>query len=348
MKVLHLLQSDRFSGAENVVCQIVEMMKDRQDIQMAYCSRNGQIKEVLKERGIKFYPISRITVSEVQRVAQQYNPDVIHAHDVTASVLAVLAISVRKCRIISHVHVNNSNMAHINMKTLLYEMMTPRFSHIFWVSQSCYDSYVFRKRVEKKSEVLNNVMDKVSIINKRNEDTQVYHYDVVFVGRITEQKDPDRLMVVSKELADKLPGVKIAIAGTGNLENHTKMVADQYNLNDTVDFLGFMSNPLKLLSDAKVMLMTSRFEGLPMTVLEAMALGTPVVSTPVDGLKDVISNGMNGYLESENSLLVQRIIDIIGNPELRSRLSQNCIRKFDKMNNLEEYKERIYKAYTAE
>lgn len=347
MKILHLLQSQRFSGAENVACQIIEMFRDDAGFEMAYCSRDGQIRETLNERDIAFYPIKEMSVSEVKRVVKEYNPDIIHAHDITASVLAVLVAFGRKCKVISHVHVNNSNMARINKKTLLYEIITHWFSYIFWVSRSCYDSYVFRKRVEKKSEVLSNVMDKESIINRCNADSHEYRYDVVFIGRITEQKDPDRLIDVVKKLAEKLPGVKVAIAGTGDLEEHTKKLVENYNLISIVDFLGFMSNPLKLLFDAKVMLMTSKFEGLPMTVLEAMALGTPVVSTPVDGLKEVISNGINGYLESENSQLVQKMIDIIKNTELRSQLSQNCIRKFDEMNNLAEYKDRLHKVYTG-
>ena len=152
---------------------------------------------------------------------------------------------------------------------------------------------------------MNNVIDKEPIISKRNQDPHEYNYDVVFIGRITEQKDPDRLIAVLKELAERMPGMKIAIAGTGNLEGHMKKLAEQYNLMSNIDFFGFMSNPLKLLSDTKVMIMTSKFEGLPMTVLEAMALGVPVVSTPVDGLKEVITNGINGYLESENSQLVK-------------------------------------------
>lgn len=345
MKILHLLQSQRFSGAENVACQIIEMFRDDVGFEMAYSSRNGQIRETLNEREIAFYPIKEMSVSEIKRVVNKYNPDLIHAHDITASVLAVLAVLGRKCKVISHVHVNNSNMAHINKKTILYQMVTPRLLHIFWVSQSCYDSYVFQKRVKKKSEVLNNVIDKASIIKRKNEDTREYNYDVVFIGRITEQKDPDRLIAVLKELTEKLPRVKIAIAGTGSLEEHIKKMAMQYNLMGNIDFLGFMSNPIKLLSDTKVMIMTSKFEGLPMTVLEAMALGVPVISTPVDGLKEVISNGFNGYLETEDSRLVHRLIDVINDTELRGRLSQNCIWKFDDMNNMVEYKKRIYSAY---
>ena len=150
MRILHLLQSHRFSGAENVVCQIIGMFKGENGFEMAYCSRDGQIKEALKERDISFYPIKEMSVSEVKRVVKQYNPDIIHAHDITASVLAILVASGRTCKVISHIHVNNLNMAHINKKTLLYGMISPRFSHIFWVSRSCYDSYVFSKMGRKE------------------------------------------------------------------------------------------------------------------------------------------------------------------------------------------------------
>ena len=71
MKVLHLLQSDRFSGAENVVCQIIGVFKDNPDIEMAYCSRDGQIRDALDERRIKFYPITNLKISEVKRVIHE-------------------------------------------------------------------------------------------------------------------------------------------------------------------------------------------------------------------------------------------------------------------------------------
>ena len=53
MRIIHLLQSSKFSGAENVVCQIISMMEN-DDVEMAYCSCDGQIREALSERNIKF------------------------------------------------------------------------------------------------------------------------------------------------------------------------------------------------------------------------------------------------------------------------------------------------------
>ena len=91
MRVLHLLQSSRFSGAGNVVCQIIKMFENDNALTMAYCSRDGQIRSSLEEKNIKFYPINDLNVAEVKRVINEYKPNIIHAHDMRASVIAAIA-----------------------------------------------------------------------------------------------------------------------------------------------------------------------------------------------------------------------------------------------------------------
>lgn len=82
MKILHLLASDRFSGAENVVCQIIEMFKADDEFEMVYCSPRGQIETALKEKGIKFLPIKKLTPLHLAKILKEYQPDIVHAHDV--------------------------------------------------------------------------------------------------------------------------------------------------------------------------------------------------------------------------------------------------------------------------
>ena len=345
MKVIHILQSSHFSGAENVVCQIIKLFENNSDYEMLYVSRGGTVEPVLEQMGIPYYKLERFNVQSVRKAIKELKPDIVHAHDISASTIAALATIGTKCRVISHVHVNNSNMSCVNIKTVVYGISTLRFSRIFWVSQSCYDGYVFKKFVERKSNVLRNMMIKSAIIEKKDCDLNNYNYDVAYVGRLTEQKDPDRLIEVLRQLVKKIPAVKIAIVGTGNLEEHTRHLAEQNSLMNNINFLGFMNNPLKVLEGSKVMIMTSKYEGLPMTVLEAMALGVPIVSTPVDGLKDVIVNGVNGYLEDENELLVQRLFNIIDNIDLRNQLSDKAAEEFNKINDLSLYKAEIKRAY---
>lgn len=118
-------------------------------------------------------------------------------------------------------------------------------------------------------------------------------------------------------------------------------------LMNNVEFLGYQSNPLNYLVNSKVMIMTSRYEGLPMTVLESLALGVPVVSTPVDGLLDVIENDINGYLSNDDNVIVQRVCEIISDNDLRRRLSHNAAQKFDMICDLDKYKSTINIVYRS-
>ena len=348
MKIMHLLQSSHFSGAENVVCQIFSMFKNESDIEMVYVSRPGTIENALMERNIKFYPINKLNIKSVKKAIKDNEPDVIHAHDVSASIIATLASIGTGCKVISHMHVNNDNMGRVNLKTLLYAMSSSKYNHIFWVSSSCYDNYRFKRRVVRKSTILNNVMIRDEILNKRDLDHSSYTYDVVYVGRLSYQKNPERLINVIASVHKQIPELKVAIVGgNGELVNQTKEMVRNLELEKSVELIGFMNNPLKLMSDSKLMLMTSRYEGLPMCVLEAMALGVPVVSTPVDGLLDVIKNGENGFLSEVDDELVAYIVRMVKDDRLRQDMSKRTIEIFEEKNDIITYKSEIKDAYLA-
>lgn len=344
MKILHLLQSNRFSGAENVVCQIFGMFRDDADIEMVYCSSDGQIREALAERGIEFIGLSRFTAKEVRRVIREQKPDIIHAHDMRASFVAARVC--KKIPLISHIHNNNFNSRGLSLKSIAYFYAAIKAKHIFWVSQSSFEGYALHRLFKKKSTVLYNIIDIDALYEKMRLDSNEYDYDVSYVGRLTFQKNPQRLMRVFKLLKDKKPDVKIAVVGTGDLEAETKALANEYQLTDNVSFLGFQSNPLKILHDSKVMIMTSRWEGTPMCALEAMALGVPIVSTPSDGLCDLVTDGENGFLNDDDSVLAQKVFDIIADKNMHSDFSKNAKSKSLVINDIEIYKRTILNAYT--
>ena len=82
-----------------------------------------------------------------------------------------------------------------------------------------------------------------------------------------------------------------------------------------------------------------------MCALEAMALGTPVVSTPSDGMKDLIENGVDGYLSDEDVVLAEDILKIVENPDHRRLLSENAAKKFAKITDEEKYNDTIFACY---
>lgn len=82
-----------------------------------------------------------------------------------------------------------------------------------------------------------------------------------------------------------------------------------------------------------------------MCALEAMALGTPVVSTPTDGMKDITNHGINGYLCDTDEQLAQAVLNIVEDPTHRQALGQQAKADFARMNDEEKYNETIYSSY---
>lgn len=340
-RVLHLLTSTKYGGAENVVCQIIKMFNS--DMDMLYCSPTGDIEHILNENNIKHELLRKVSIIELNKIVNKYKPDIIHAHDVKASILA--SFFKRKATIISHIHGNHNSMNKINIKTVLYAISSAKYKHIFWVSKSALRDYRFFNYVKNKSSVLYNVIDKKEIIEKINRDMDTYEYDIIFLGRLTYPKNPERLMDILKIICEIKNNTKIAIVGTGDLEAKVEEKIIKYQLQNNVFLLGFKDNPYKILKSSKVMLMCSIYEGTPMCALEAMLLGIPIVSTPTDGLVDLIEINETGYTAENNEKLARYCIEIINNIKLRNKLSNNSKNKFDEINNIVQYKKNILDKY---
>lgn len=363
IKVLHILSSHVYSGAENVVYQIVNMFRDDPEYEMLYCSPDGPIREALKARQVPFRPVAKVGYPELKQVIREYQPDIIHAHDVKAGIVA--AATAGKIPVISHIHACFDTMTRVSVKSLSYLVVSWKFKKIFWVSDSSLKRYAFSKVVQGKSQVLYNVIDKQRLTDQIQADQEMYDYDVVFLGRFTDQKNPERLVRIltsvqkkMKEAAEeerraeeqlvirkKQRKLQAAMIGTGELYDPVKQIVETRGLSQVILLPGYMSNPYKALKSAKVFLMASRYEGTPMSVLEAMALGVPVVSTPVDGIADVVEPGINGYLEEEDDALAEKIIFLLTNPEKQKEMSAAASRHFDEICNLEHYKEILNQTY---
>ena len=342
MKVLHVLNSRIYSGAEKVVCQIIKAF--RGEVEMVYCSPDSEIvRQMLSEQDVTFVPMETMSTGELKRVIARVKPDLIHAHDMRASFFAALCCG--KIPLVSHIHNNAYDARGLSPKTVAYLLAGVKAKRILWVSNSSFEGYAFHKLFAKKSSVLYNIIDTEQIFEKKAADEEVYEYDLIYVGRLTYQKDPQRLMRLCAALKARKSDVKVAIVGTGELEEEVKGLCRELGIEENVKFLGFQSNPIKMVHDSKAMILTSRWEGTPMCALEAMALGTPVVSTPSDGMKDLIEDGVNGYLTDDDNIMVEKILKIAEDAEHRRMLSENTKKKFAVINDAPKYKEAIYACY---
>lgn len=342
MKVMHVLNSRIYSGAEKVVCQIIKAF--RGEVEMVYCSPDSDIvRKMLEEQDVTFLPMESMSVSNLKKVIEAQKPDLIHAHDMRASFFSALCCG--NIPLVSHIHNNAYDARGLSPKTIAYLLAGFKARHILWVSNSSYEGYAFHKLFAKKSSVLYNIIDTEQIFEKKETDSNTYAYDMIYVGRLTYQKDPQRLMRLCARMKEGKPDLNVAIVGTGELEAEVKGLCKELNIEENVHFLGFQSNPIKMVHDSKAMILTSRWEGTPMCALEAMALGTPVVSTPSDGMKDLIDDGINGYLTDDDAVMADKLLKIMNDPDHRRELSENTRKKFAEINDAPKYKEAIAACY---
>ena len=341
-KVLHVLASNKYSGAENVACTIISNKPD--DFEMTYCSPNGPISETLKEKNIKYLPIKKLSYKEVKKIVKSYKPDIIHAHDNKATVIASLFS--KRIKIISHIHGNNKIMNKLNLKTILFNLASKRITKFIWVSKSSLDDYYFKNNIVDKSIILYNVVNQSEVEIKAKEYYIDEEYDLIFLGRLGYPKNPERLIEIIDKLKKCKDDIKVAIVGNGpdkeKIENEVKVK----KLDDNIKFYGFVNNPFPILKKSKMLIMTSIYEGTPMCALEAQALGKPVVSTPVDGLKDVIINKYNGFLSDDNNEIVTFVYELLNNYNNMILLNKNSLKKSKEINNIKQYIDKIIKIYT--
>lgn len=332
-KIMYLLASNKFSGAENVAYTIMKNIGN--DYETIYCSPNGPIANSLKEKEVAFSPLKKLSYFQLKKVIKKIKPDIIHANDYKASCLASLFSS--KCRVISHIHGNNLEFNRTNIKSILFLLVYRRFKKIIWVSNSALENYRFSSIVSKNSIVLYNVIDSNEVEKKSEEFVVKEKYDLVFLGRLADVKNPVRLIEIMKLIVNKNDKIKLAIVGDGDLRKEIENKIKENKLENNIKMFGFQKNPYPYLKKASILMMTSRYEGTPMAVLEALSLGLVIVSTPVDGLKDIIKDGENGFLLKTNEEIGVKILDIVDNDILMNNMKKKSVKIFKEINDLEKY-----------
>ena len=119
---------------------------------------------------------------------------------------------------------------------------------------------------------------------------------VLFVGRLVHNKGPAVFLHAAKLALEQEPGIRFVLAGSGPLEGRLKSLTGKLRIEGSVEFLGQRADVPGLLRSSTVLVRPSTLEGMPLTVLEAMASGIPVIATGVGGTPELVEDGVTGYL----------------------------------------------------
>jgi len=340
--ILHLLNSSSYSGAENVVCQIIEAFK-KDNIDMVYCSREGNIRTILEEKEIEYIAIKKVSIAELKRVISVIKPDIIHAHDFTASVIA--AFSAQNIPVISHIHNNASWIKKVNLKTILYAFACTRAGDILTVSDSIFKEYVFGHWFYKKVQIVGNPISYEEIIQKAKEYRVEKKIDVLYCGRLSYEKNPELFIDIVADLKKKYPLINAAIIGTGNLSEHIEEKVNALNLSDNIIMYGFQKNPYPIMAASRTICIPSLWEGFGLVSVEAMALGVPVVCSGAGGLKDIVNEAC-GYICQEENEYAEAIDELLSNKEIYEKKSNSAQTRAKQLANKEKYKMMLASVYS--
>jgi glycosyltransferase involved in cell wall biosynthesis len=159
---------------------------------------------------------------------------------------------------------------------------------------------------------------------------------IIVVGRLSAEKGISGLLSAMAQMVTR-PRARLAIVGDGPLRPKLKVQAAELELDADIEFLGRLpeAETLTEIARSDVLVLPSFMEGLPIVLMEALALGVPVVATRVAGIPELVENGRNGLLFSPSdwSELAEALDRLVADPALRRRLGdagpQLIAEKFD-------------------
>lgn len=145
---------------------------------------------------------------------------------------------------------------------------------------------------------------------------------LVSVGRLVYQKAHEVLIACMPEVLKEFPNTKVLIFGEGPLRTDLQAQIEKLGLSNSVKLPGKTDQIARYLASADVFVMPSRWEGLPIALLEAMSAGLPSVATKVEGVDEVLLEGEHGlFVPVENpQALAQAILQLLRDPQARSRM----------------------------
>jgi glycosyltransferase involved in cell wall biosynthesis len=218
-----------------------------------------------------------------QKIVKKENPDYIYSFGFPADMMAILT-EPSKTLVAAHSLWEKSHGGFLEKN--LIKLFFNKAKKIICVSKTVAEDLIKNFNIKReKIEIIPNPIDiekirKLAALPIEPEYQEIFKNPVIItMGRMSEEKNQCSLIKAFSEVKNKVQDVKLVILGQGEKEKVLKKLTKELGIEDSVYFLGRKDNPFKFLAKAKVFVLSSLREGLPCSILEAMALSIPVVSS---------------------------------------------------------------------
>lgn len=346
--LLFFSRSTQHGGTENVILQLCEIFQPLVN-RIVVVSSDGFADEKLKPFGIKHYsipdiesksPTTIITVSRtIRKIVKKEKITVIHTHHRMAAFYVRLLGLYRKCHFINTSH--NTFYNHRVLTRYAYkkadliacgEMVKKNLVDIFGLQNVT----VIHNAVKPFD---GNVVPDHEIREAKGRGL----FLIGNIGRLSEQKGMEYFIRAMPRVMEKHPEVHFYIIGTGEDEEKLKEIGKGL----PISFMGYRTDIQNLMSQLDLIVLSSLWEGLPLTPIEAFSVGKTVVATAVDGTPEIVKDGINGVLVEPKSpeQIAKAVCKLLSDSENRKLLETNAKQTFVENFSFDAFAKKYVRAY---
>ncbi|MDO6459860.1 glycosyltransferase [Granulosicoccaceae sp. 1_MG-2023] len=333
--VVHVIDRLPPDGAERLIAEVLRNRSDAYDYRVLCLVEGGLLLEEIENSGVPVTVLGRRNGHDwrhawaLYRWFRQYRPKVVHTHLFTADAWGrTFAWLARVPGIFSTVHSTNA------WKTPLHLRVDRLLARISDAVIACTG--------EVRNTIVGQGIPEAKVVSVPNgvDLQRMGAFDALdlqqafavpagvpvfaLVGRLHEAKGHTDLLPVLAELAAEGVPFACLFVGGGELEDTLCAQVAEQGLQNHVFFCGFRSDVPAILKSLDFLVMPSRWEGLPISLLESMACGTPVLASAVGGIPDVIESGRDGllYPQGDAAALKQALTQLLAEPQLRQQMAE--------------------------
>jgi glycosyltransferase involved in cell wall biosynthesis len=331
-RVTHLVESLEIGGAEKLVCDFVSS-RGADTTSVICLELVGALGDALRAQGVRvdlagMEPRWK-TIPRLRRLLQRDRPDILHCHNFTAHFFGAMAA--RSLGGIPVLMTKHGAMSPSNKGTGLLNRWLARSTQVVAVSP---EAVRVMKPWERPGRPILYIPNGISLhpydepVSREDARRRLgWPSDAFAVGiiaRVTAIKGHVRLLDVFSRVLQRVPGAILVIAGDGPARGEVERRISELRLQSSVHFLGERHDIPLILSALNVFCLPSETEGMPITLLEAMAAARPVVVSRVGAIPDVVEDGVSGILVSPfDSAAIDRALWLLAeDPERAARMGE--------------------------
>lgn len=351
--ILLLSRSTQHGGTENVIVQLCKILKPVCN-KVIVCTADGFKTELLEALDVTHYTIPDIqnksplvilkTIKQLKRIVKIEQITVIHSHHRMAAFYTELLFGKK---IIKIANAHNTFSDKRRLTRFAY-----RNTRIIAVGEKVKENLVnFYGLPEKRVTVIHNAIKpfdgKIEPVRELQEAKEAGYTLIGNVGRLSEQKGMTYFIQATAKVRKICPKTKFYIIGSGELENELKAEAKRLLPEDNMIFLGYRSDIQNVMSQLDFIVLSSLWEGFPLTPIEASSVGKAVVATAVDGTPEIVEDRKNGLLVKARDVdgLAGAMVEMIENMQERESFETAAYKRYEAEFSFEKMAERYVQYY---